>query len=38
MIGVQSRWFKDLQHRPGERDLLKAEIFLEEILEELGGD
>jgi hypothetical protein len=28
-------WFKDLNDRPHERDLLKAEIFLEEILEEL---
>lgn len=28
-------WFKDLPQRPHERDLMKAQIFLEEILEEL---
>ena len=34
-FGKAEGWFKDLVHRPSERDLLKAEIFLEEILEEL---
>lgn len=28
-------WFKDLPQRPHERDLMKAQIFLEEIIEEL---
>ena len=28
-------WFKDINQRPHERDLLKAEIFLEEVLEEI---
>jgi hypothetical protein len=28
-------WHHDLQNRPHERDLMKAEIFLEEILEDL---
>jgi len=28
-------WFKDLPTRPHERDLMKAQIFLEEILEEI---
>ena len=28
-------WFKDIANRPHERDLLKAEIFMEEVLEEL---
>jgi hypothetical protein len=28
-------WHHDLEHRPHERDLMKAEIFLEEILEDL---
>jgi len=28
-------WFQDLPDRPHERDLMKAQIFLEEILEEL---
>jgi hypothetical protein len=28
-------WHHDLEHRPSERDLMKAEIFLEEILEDL---
>jgi len=27
-------WHYDVQHRPNERDLLKAEIFLEELLED----
>jgi hypothetical protein len=29
-------WYADLIHRPNERDLKKAEIFLEEKIEELG--
>jgi hypothetical protein len=29
-------WYGDLIHRPSERDLQKAEIFLEEKNEELG--
>jgi hypothetical protein len=29
-------WYGDLIHRPSERDLQKAEIFLEEKIEELG--
>jgi hypothetical protein len=28
-------WHHDLDHRPSKRDLMKAEIFLEEILEDL---
>jgi hypothetical protein len=32
---IPDQWFKDLSERPKERDLLKAEIFLEEILEEI---
>jgi hypothetical protein len=28
------QWFGDTRGRPGERDLRKAEIFMEEILEE----
>lgn len=28
-------WYKDIMERPNARDLLKAEIFLEEVLEEL---
>ena len=28
-------YFKDIDKRPHERDLLKAEIFIEEVLEEL---
>lgn len=33
-------WHYDVQHRPSERDLMKAEIFLEELLEDyyLGLD
>jgi hypothetical protein len=27
-------WFKDLPHRPNERDLMKAQIFMEETLED----
>jgi hypothetical protein len=33
-FGTVSGWFKDLPQRPHERDLLKAQIFLEEILEQ----
>ena len=29
-------WYKDLINRPSERDLQKAETFLEEILEDMG--
>lgn len=32
-IGIRS-WHYDYEHRPTERDLLKAEIFLSEILED----
>jgi hypothetical protein len=37
LIGAQVKetgWYKDLNERPSERDLLKAEIFMEEIIEE----
>jgi len=30
------QWFKDLTKRPNERDLQKAEIFMAEVLEEIG--
>lgn len=30
---ITSAWFKDLPERPHERDLLKAEIFMEETIE-----
>lgn len=33
--GENTGWFADLKERPNERDLLKAEIFMEEILEDL---
>ena len=31
----EGMWHYDLANRPNERDLLKAEIFMEEILEDL---
>lgn len=34
-MGRAEGWFKDLHKRPHERDLRKAETFLEEILEEM---
>lgn len=34
-LGQASGWFKDLQKRPNERDLKGAELFLEDILEQL---
>jgi flavodoxin len=34
-FGGAKAWFQDLPQRPHERDLMKAQIFLEEILEEL---
>jgi flavodoxin len=33
--GEMTGWHKDLPTRPSERDLLKAEIFMEEVLEGL---
>lgn len=30
-------WHNDLEHRPNERDLMKAEIFLSEIIEDVYG-
>lgn len=33
---IVSAWFKDLPERPHERDLLKAEIFMEETIELFG--
>ena len=30
-------WHHDLEHRPNERDLMKAEIFLSEIIEDFYG-
>jgi flavodoxin len=33
---ITSAWFKNLPERPHERDLLKAEIFIEETLEYYG--
>jgi len=32
---MPGQWYKDLPSRPNERDLLKAEIFMEEMLEGL---
>ena len=34
-LDITTGYFKDSNDRPHERDLLKAEIFMEEILEEL---
>ena len=34
-FGPPEGWFKDWTQRPHERDLLKAQIFLEEILEDI---
>ncbi len=34
-MGRAEGWFKDLPHRPSERDLKKADTFLEEILEDI---
>lgn len=33
--GTSGGWYKDINDRPNERDLQKAEIFMEEILEDL---
>ena len=34
IAGFMRSWHYDFEHRPNDRDLLKAEIFLEEILED----
>ncbi len=31
----EGTWHGDIRHRPNERDLMKAEIFMEEIIEQL---
>ena len=41
-VGTERRasgrsWHWDIKHRPSDRDLLKAEIFMEEILEDYYG-